>query len=160
MQDVHVTMKVNGETYSLTVPARESLLEILRDRLFLTGVKEGCGHGDCGACLVIMDGKLVNSCLVLAGDLDGVDITTVEGLAGENGELHPLQKAFLKEGAVQCGYCSSGMILSAKALIDSGVSLTEESIREGLSGVICRCGTYPRTIAAVMDAAQTMRKGG
>lgn len=156
MQDVTFTFTVNGVKHRLTVPARTSLLEVLREELMLTGTKEGCGHGDCGACIVLVNGKAVNSCLMLAGDLDGVDVVTVEGLA-KDGEMHPLQKSFLKNGAVQCGYCTSGMLLSAKALIDSGEELDEEKVREGLSGVICRCGTYPRVISAVLETAEAMK---
>ncbi len=159
MREVHICMNVNGARHELTVPARESLLEIVRERLGLTGTKEGCGHGDCGACLVLMNGRLVNACLVLAGDLDQAEITTVEGLAGEDGCLDSLQRAFLDQGAVQCGYCTSGMLLSAKALLDSGKALDEDAVREGLAGVICRCGTYPRVVETVLEAARA-RKGG
>lgn len=159
MREVHITMNVNGARHELTVPARESLLEIVRERLGLTGTKEGCGHGDCGACLVLMNGRLANACLVLAGDLDHAEIITVEGLAGEDGGLDALQQAFLDHGAVQCGYCTSGMLLSAKALLDSGKALDEDTVREGLAGVVCRCGTYPRVVETVLEAARARKEG-
>lgn len=153
MEEIEIGFTVNGEKKRLRVPPELTLVEILRDRLFLTGAKEGCGHGDCGACIVLVDGKAMNSCLMLAGQVEGKNITTIEGLA-QNGELSELQKAFHEEGGAQCGYCSPGMILSAKALLDSGEKLDDESIREALSGVICRCGTYPRVIKAVQKVAK------
>lgn len=150
-----ISLTVNGEGYVLSVEPHVSLLELIRENLGLTGTKEGCGHGDCGACIVIMDGKAVNACLVLAVDADGSAITTIEGLA-EGGALHPLQEAFLDRGAVQCGFCSSGMMLSAKALLDRTPNADEEEIRREIAGVLCRCGAYPRVVEAVQEAGRNM----
>ncbi len=150
-----ITLTVNGERHALCVAPHVSLLELIREQLGLLGTKEGCGHGDCGACVVLMNGKAVNSCLVLAVDADGADVTTVEGLA-RSGVLHPLQEAFLDEGAVQCGFCTSGMLLSAKALLDRNPLAEDDEIRRELSGVLCRCGTYPRVIEAVKKAGRQL----
>ena len=150
-----ISLTVNGENHILSVEPHVSLLELLREDLGLTGTKEGCGHGDCGACIVIMDGKAVNACLVLAVDADGSAVTTIEGLA-EDGALHPLQEAFLDKGAVQCGFCSSGMMLSAKALLERNPKADADEIRREIVGVLCRCGTYPRVIEAVLKAGRNM----
>jgi len=156
-RECNLTFSVNGEPYVLErVPVNRSLLHVLRDDLGLTGTKEGCGEGDCGACTVIMDGKAVNACLVLAAEVEGKDILTVEGLA-KGGKLHPLQQAFVDEGAVQCGFCTPGMLLSAKALLDVNPSPSEIEIRTALAGNLCRCTGYDKIVRAVQDAAQTLR---
>ena len=129
------------------------LLDVLRDRLDLTGVKRGCETGDCGACTVLMGGKPVNSCLVLAMEVDGKEITTIEGLSAD-GSLHPLQEAFISEGAVQCGFCTPGMILSAKALLDGNPRPTEEEAKAAISGNICRCGGYSKILSAIKAASE------
>lgn len=155
-RECNLTFSVNGEPYILDrVPVNRSLLDVLRDDLGLTGTKEGCGEGDCGACTVIIDGKAVNACLVLAAEVEGKDILTVEGLA-KNGKLHPLQQAFVDEGAVQCGFCTPGMLLSAKALLDVNPSPSELEIRTALAGNLCRCTGYVRIVSAVQKAAQAM----
>jgi carbon-monoxide dehydrogenase small subunit len=135
-----------------------TLLAFLREQLKLTGTKEGCGNGQCGACTVIMDGKAVNSCLVLAVQADGARITTIEGVEGPDG-LHPLQQAFIDEGAVQCGFCTPGMILSAKALLDENADPDEGEIKEALSGNLCRCTGYVKIIRAVKNAARRLSGG-
>lgn len=148
----HVSMKVNGESKSARVPAEITLLEFIRDVLGLKGTKEGCGEGDCGACTVLMDGQPVNSCLILALQAQGAEILTIEGL-GAPGQLHPLQEAFVAAGAVQCGYCTPGMLLSAKALLDRNAHPSREEIRTALSGNLCRCTGYQKIISAVEQAA-------
>ena len=142
-----LTLKVNGAPHSLTLDTRTSLLDALREHLELTGSKKGCDHGQCGACTVLVDGRRVNSCLTLAVTANGSEITTIEGLAQRG--LHPMQEAFLAEDAFQCGYCTPGQILSAIALLDEGRPATDEQIREGMSGNICRCGAYPNIVAAI-----------
>lgn len=157
-KECHLTLNVNGETYVVEhVPVSRTLLQVLRDDLGLTGTKEGCGEGDCGACTVIMDGKAVNSCLVLAAEAEGKAVVTVEGLV-KDGKLHPLQQAFVDEGAVQCGFCTPGMLMSAKALLDVNPSPTEAEIRTTLSGNLCRCTGYVRIVSAVQKAAVEMAK--
>ncbi len=146
-----ISLMVNGENKTLDVEEDKRLLDFLRDDLGLIGVKEGCGEGECGACTVIMDGQAVVSCLVMAFQADGSHITTIEGLV-KNGELHPIQKAFIDSGAVQCGFCTPGMILSAKALLDKNPHPTREEIREGLSGNLCRCTGYNKIVDAVERA--------
>jgi carbon-monoxide dehydrogenase small subunit len=148
---VNISLMVNGEDCELEVPPQTTLLELLRDYLHLTGTKEGCGLGDCGTCTVLMEGQPVNSCLVLAVDANRRKIITVEGLE-QNGQLHPLQEKFLEKGAVQCGFCSPAMILSAKSLLDRNPGPSEEEIKEALSGVLCRCGSYKKIIEAVRAA--------
>jgi carbon-monoxide dehydrogenase small subunit len=128
------------------------LLELIRDHLHLTGTKEGCGTGDCGACTVLLDNKPVNSCLVLAIEADGKEILTIEGLA-KNGKLHPLQEAFIEHGAVQCGFCTSGLILTAKAFLDEKPSPSEEDVKRAISGNLCRCTGYARIIEAILAAS-------
>ncbi|MHB8926417.1 MAG: (2Fe-2S)-binding protein [Bacillota bacterium] len=149
---------VNGQRHRLRVGTHISLLQVLRDRLGLTGTKEGCAAGDCGTCTVIMDGRAVLSCLVMAFQADGHQITTVEGLA-EGEKLHPLQESFVKHGAVQCGYCTPGMLMSAKALLDADPSPDRETIKEALAGNLCRCTGYYKIIDAVEDAARRMAAG-
>ncbi len=152
------TLNVNGAQLSVNAPADESLLSVLRNRLNLTGTKYGCGEAQCGACTVLVDGQATRSCLVGVGSAVNVKITTIEGLE-HNGKLSCVQQAFLDEGAFQCGYCTSGMILNATSLLNEKRTPTEEQIVEAMNGNICRCGTYPRIIAAVMRAAQQPEQG-
>jgi carbon-monoxide dehydrogenase small subunit len=147
-----IKIAVNGEDYELLVKPNELLIDLLRNRLDLTGTKEGCGTGDCGGCTVLVDGKPLNSCLTLAVEVDGKNILTIEGLA-QGGELHPLQKAFVDEGAVQCGFCTPGMILSAKALLDENPHPSEEEIKRGIAGNFCRCTGYKKIIKAIQAAS-------
>jgi carbon-monoxide dehydrogenase small subunit len=151
-----IQFTLNGKSISREVPAHRLLLDLLRDEIGLTGTKEGCGTGDCGACTVYLNGKPVNSCLVLSGELDGAEIVTIEGLRiGE--ELHPIQKAFLEDGGAQCGYCTPGMLMMSKALLDENPNPTEEDIRFALSGNLCRCTGYAKIVQAVQDAAAVLR---
>ncbi len=154
MRQIKVT--VNGESHGAEVPDHRTLLDFLRQDLALMGTKSGCETGDCGACTVLLNGKAVNSCLVLAVEADGQEILTVEGLAHPSRELHPLQEAFVEHGAVQCGYCTSGMLLSAKALLDEIRRPTESEVKEALAGNLCRCTGYYSIIEAVMAAAKKM----
>jgi carbon-monoxide dehydrogenase small subunit len=147
-----IELKVNGEIYEVAVDVHRTLLEVLRENLGLTGTKEACDLGECGSCTVIMDGKPVLSCLYLAIEAQGKDILTVEGLAQE-GKLHPIQQAFVDHGAIQCGFCTSGMLMSAKALLDRNPSLTEDEIKEAISGNLCRCTGYVKIIEAIKSAA-------
>jgi aerobic-type carbon monoxide dehydrogenase small subunit (CoxS/CutS family) len=140
-----IQFKMNDDSISLEVEAHWTLLRMIREELGLTGTKEGCGEGDCGACTVLVDGRAVNSCLVLAIDVDGKAITTIEGLTRGN-ELHPLQKAFVEKGAVQCGFCTPGMILAAKALLDLNPLPAEEEIRFAIAGNLCRCTGYAKIV--------------
>jgi carbon-monoxide dehydrogenase small subunit len=151
-----VRLTVNGTLYELGVHPWETLLEAIRDRLALTGTKEGCGLGECGACTVILDGKTVNSCLVLAVEADGKQVTTIEGLA-DGERLHPLQEAFIEHGGLQCGFCTPGMIMSAKALLDETPNPSGQEIRRGLAGNLCRCTGYTKIIDSVSSAAKKMR---
>jgi carbon-monoxide dehydrogenase small subunit len=148
-----LTIKVNGKLQSLTVDPNRTLLEVLREDLGLTGTKQACDTGGCGACTVILDGKPVYSCLVLAVDCDGKDILTIEGLASD-GHLHPLQEAFIKHGALQCGFCTPGMILSAKALLDENPKPTEQDVRKAIAGNLCRCTGYAKIVEAILSAAK------
>lgn len=159
MTKVNISLKVNGDVYEVAVDPWRTLVEVLRDDLNLTGTKVGCQTGDCGACTIIMDGRTVSSCLTLAVEAGGREITTIEGLAhGE--ELHPLQQAFVDHGAVQCGYCSPGMIMSGKYLLDKNPDPTEEDIRRGLSGNLCRCTGYNRIVEAIDVTAKKMKTAG
>jgi len=151
-----IQLHVNGELVEAAVDPNRTLLQFLRDDLGLTGTKHGCGLGDCGACTVILDGKPVNSCLVLAVQARGREVLTIEGLA-ENGKLHPIQRAFVEKGAIQCGFCTPGMILSAKALLDENPSPTELEIRTALSGNLCRCTGYQKIVEAVQEAAGSLQ---
>ncbi len=151
-----ITLLVNGETHELEVAPHQTLVEVLRERLRLTGTKEGCGLGDCGSCIVLLAGKPVNSCLVLAVDADGREVTTIEGLESA-GKLHPLQESYIEKGALQCGFCAPGMIMSGKALLDENPQPTEREIKQALSGVLCRCGSYKKIIDAVEAAGAKMR---
>lgn len=155
MKEVEVTFTINGEKVSADVRPYETLLETLRERLYLTGAKEACSLGSCGACTVILDGIPVRSCLVLTPEVEGKNITTVEGLE-KNGALHPLQEAFMEKGAVQCGFCTSGMILTAKALLDRQKKPSKNQIIRTISSNICRCTGYKKIIEAVMSAAEKM----
>ena len=152
---IRIGLVVNGERHELEAGPQETLVDLLRERLHLTGTKEGCGLGDCGTCIVLVDGSPVNSCLMLALDANGREVMTVEGLAGE-GKLHPLQESFLEKGAVQCGFCTPAMILSAKALLDRNPAAGEEEIKKALSGVLCRCGSYKKIVEAVQAAGEKM----
>lgn len=145
-------LKVNGQSEEITAAPWHTLLDVLRYELGLTGVKEGCGNGNCGSCTVLLDGEPVNSCLVLIGEVEGKEITTIEGLAQDN-ELHPLQQAFIDEGAVQCGFCTPGMILNAKALMDSNPQPTEQEVRTHISGNLCRCTGYDKIVRAILKTA-------
>lgn len=152
MEKHRVTLRVNGEAYDLLTYPHRTLLEVLREDLHLTGAKESCGEGACGSCTVLLDGAPVRSCLLLAIEAEGREITTIEGLAA-GGKLHPLQEAFVEHHAIQCGFCTPGMILTAKALLDATPEPTEEEIRRALSGNICRCTGYAKIVDAVKAAS-------
>jgi carbon-monoxide dehydrogenase small subunit len=152
---IKVNIRVNGENYERNINPSLRLIDFLRDEIKLKGTKEGCGEGECGACTVIMDGNIVNSCIVLAASANGSEITTIEGVGGV--ELHPIQEAFLEAGAVQCGYCIPGMVLSTKALLDKNLDASEEEIKEGISGNLCRCTGYTKIIEGVKLAQNKMK---
>lgn len=149
-----VSMTVNGEPCEIVVEPNRSLLDALRNEAGLTGTKKGCDVGECGSCTVILDGKPVNSCLVLAPEAQGAQVTTVEGLA-EGGTLHPLQESFMRHGAVQCGFCTPGLLLAAKALLDENAHPSEDEIRFAIAGNMCRCTGYTKVVDAIADVAQT-----
>ena len=151
-----ITIVVNGETRSATVPPETTLLQLLRDNFNLTGAKLGCDVGDCGACTVIVDGKPVNACLMLAAQADGRAVLTIEGLATRD-RLHPLQQAFEDRASLQCGFCGPGVILAAKALLDDNPAPTREEIRDAIAGNLCRCTGYTKMIQAIEDAARELR---
>jgi xanthine dehydrogenase YagT iron-sulfur-binding subunit len=151
-------LEVNGVAHELEVDSRTSLLDLLREQLGLTGAKKGCDHGQCGACTVHLDGRRVLSCLTLALQARGRAVTTIEGLAGGDGTLHPMQQAFISRDALQCGYCTSGQIMSAVACVREGHASTAAAIREYMSGNLCRCGAYASIVAAVSDAAAQMEE--
>ena len=152
----HITTTLNGEEAEYLCEPQETLLDVLRDQVGLTGTKEGCSSGDCGACSVMLDGRLVCSCLVLGVEAEGKTVETIEGMA--NGEeLHPLQQKFLEEAALQCGYCTPGVLIAAKALLETNDNPTETEVRYWLAGNLCRCTGYDKIIRAVMDAAAEMR---
>jgi len=148
-----IKFSLNGESTELEIEPHLTLLQLLRDRLELTGTKEGCGMGECGACTVLVDGKTVNSCILPAMEVDGKSVTTIEGLTDAQGNLHPIQKAFIEYGAVQCGFCSPGMVLSAKALLDENSKPTDEEIRHGIAGNLCRCTGYLQIVQAIKAAS-------
>jgi xanthine dehydrogenase YagT iron-sulfur-binding subunit len=150
--EVAVTLRVNGVDHELRLDPRVTLLDALRDVLGLTGTKKGCDQGACGACTVLLDGRRVVSCLILAAQCDGRQVTTIEGLS-QDGELHPLQQAFIRHDAFQCGYCTSGQLLSAVSLLAEGRAGSDEEIREFMSGNLCRCGAYPNIVAAIREVA-------
>ncbi len=154
----HINFKVNGDDYSIAVDPWRTLNEVLREDLNLTGTKLGCGSGDCGACTVLLNGKTVSSCLTLAVEANGKDILTVEGLAPSGEELHPIQEAFIEKGAIQCGYCTAGMELSALYLLKNEPSPSEADIRASLSGNLCRCTGYNKIVEAISAAAEKMRE--
>ena len=156
MKKVHVQTKINGEDTEFLCEPRESLLEVLREELGFTGTKEGCNDGNCGACSVILDGALVDSCLVLAVEVQDKEITTVEGLATPQG-MHPLQKKFLEHASLQCGICTPGFLVAAKSLLDHNPDPSEHHVRLWLAGNLCRCTGYDKIIRAVLDAAQAVR---
>jgi carbon-monoxide dehydrogenase small subunit len=150
-----VSVTVNGEPYEVFIDSRTTLLQLLREHLGLTGTKEGCSEGECGACSVIVNGRLVDSCLIFAAEANGGQVQTIEGLA-VNGELHPVQKAFIECGGVQCGFCTPGMIMASKALLEAIPNPTEVQIRQALGGNLCRCTGYAKIIDAVQAAAGMM----
>jgi xanthine dehydrogenase YagT iron-sulfur-binding subunit len=149
---VAISLWINGATHQLNVTAWTTLLDLLRHEFGLTGTKKGCDHGQCGACTVLIDGKRINSCLVLAVAKDGAEITTIEGLA--NGALHPLQQSFVEHDAFQCGYCTPGQICSAQGLLNEGHARTRDDVRELMSGNLCRCGAYTNITDAILDVLQ------
>lgn len=155
----HITLNVNGKDHELLVEDNRLLVDVIREDLHLTGTKKGCGIGDCGVCTVLMDGVPTFSCLVLAIQASGSEIVTIEGISDGN-DLHPLQQAFIDHGAVQCGFCTSGMILSSLALLNKNPSPTEKDIRKALSGNLCRCTGYQKIVDAVLAAAEIMRAEG
>jgi xanthine dehydrogenase YagT iron-sulfur-binding subunit len=153
---LEITLRINGEARTLEVDTRTSLLDLLREQLGLTGAKKGCDHGQCGACTVLLDGRRANACLALAVAHDGAEITTVEGLASADAELHPLQQAFIEHDAFQCGYCTPGQLCSAAGLLAEARdgTLDAAAIREGMSGNLCRCGAYVNIVAAIEAVAR------
>lgn len=149
-----LAIKVNGKLHSLTVEPNRTLLEVLREDLGFTGTRQACDTGGCGACTVIIDGRPVYSCLVLAADCEGKDILTIEGLAS-NGNLHPIQEAFIKYGAIQCGFCTPGMVMSAKALLDENPEPTEQDVRKAIAGNLCRCTGYAKIVEAILSTGKS-----
>ena len=157
MDPVTLKFTINGRRQSLSIPPNRTLLEMIREDLQLTGAKEGCGHGECGACTVILDGRTVNSCLVLAAEADGAEIVTIEGLkAGDR--LHPVQQAFIDESGMQCGFCTPGVVISAKVLLDANPDPSREEIKQALVGNFCRCTGYTKIIESV-EAAEKLMNG-
>jgi carbon-monoxide dehydrogenase small subunit len=150
-----IELNINGRVYEVPVEPRDLLVDVVRKKVGLTGTKKGCGQGDCGACTVLIDGKAVLSCLTLAITCQGKKITTIEGLAASDGQLHPIQQSFVDHGAVQCGFCTSGMILSSKALLDSNPNPSKEEIKRALAGNLCRCTGYKKIVEAVEAASET-----
>jgi len=155
-QTYPIQLTVNGELKMTEVSAKETLLHVLRERLGHTEVKEGCGKGDCGACAVLLNGKAVNACLTLALQADGQEVVTIQGI-GTPERPHPLQTSFVKHGAIQCGFCTAGMIVSAKALLDKNPHPTKQEIKEGISGNLCRCTGYKKIVEAIEDAALKLK---
>ncbi len=156
MSQIPVTTTINGDATEFLCEADETLLDVLRDRLELSGTKEGCGTGDCGACSVMLDGRLVCSCLVLGAEAEGREVETIEGMA-EGDTLHPLQKKFLEHAALQCGVCTPGFLIAAKALLETNLDPTETEVRYWLAGNLCRCTGYDKIVRAVLDTAAEMR---
>jgi carbon-monoxide dehydrogenase small subunit len=159
MAQTKIFLQINSEELEVTVKPTDSLAEVLNEKLDLIGTKQACGIGECGSCTVLMDGKPVNSCLIIAMDAVDRNIVTIEGLEREDGTLHPIQESFIISGAVQCGFCIPGMILSTKALLDEKPMPTEDEIRESLAGNLCRCTGYTKIVQAVKDASRTMNQG-
>jgi carbon-monoxide dehydrogenase small subunit len=157
MKKVSVSFTLNGDPVIAEVPVTWSLLKTLREYFELTGAKEGCGVGECGACTVVVDGDAVNSCLYPVYEIEGKSVITIEGIANEDGTLHPIQTAFLENNGVQCGYCTSGMIMSAKALLDQNPNAAENDIRTGIAGNFCRCTGYVQIVEAIEMAAKMMK---
>ena len=155
MSKLHITTSINGEAVEYLCEPQETLLDVLRENLGMTGTKEGCATGDCGACSVLVDGRLVCSCLVLAAEAGGSEVTTIEGIAGGDG-LHPIQQKFLENAALQCGICTPGLIVAAKALLDKNPDPDEQTIRYWLAGNLCRCTGYDKIVRAVQDAAEEL----
>jgi len=153
MQKRTLKFILNGEPVRVEIESHLSLLQLLRDKLDLTGTKEGCGMGECGACTVLLDGKAINSCIFPGVEVEGKSVTTIEGLIDAQGNLHPIQKAFIEYGAIQCGFCTPGMVLSAKALLDENPKPTEEEIRDGIAGNLCRCTGYIQIMQAIKAAS-------
>jgi carbon-monoxide dehydrogenase small subunit len=148
-----ISFILNGERTEVEIEPHLTLLQLLRDKLELTGTKEGCGLGECGACTVLLNGKTVNSCIFPAMEVDGKNVTTIEGLTDSKGNLHPIQKAFIEYGAIQCGFCTPGMVLSAKALLDENPKPSEDQIRSGIAGNLCRCTGYLQIVQAIKAAS-------
>lgn len=153
MEKQIIRLRINEEEHELEISANETLLEVLRGRLSLTGAKEGCQDGSCGACTILLDGKPARACLILAVEAEGKDILTIEGLSRGN-ELHPIQEAFINHGGIQCGFCTPGMILTAKALIDSNPEPTEAEVKEAISGNLCRCTGYTKIVESIIAATK------
>ena len=157
MKEIEINLTVNNKPYKLSVPANMTLLDVLREKLKLTGTKEGCGKGECGACTVMFNGRSANSCLILAPQADGAEVITIEGL-GTLENMHPIQEAFVEEGAIQCGFCTPGMEMSSFYLLTKNPSPTEDEIREGISGNLCRCTGYMKIIKAIEKASQKLNE--
>lgn len=154
---MEIQLVINEKEYKVEIDVNMRLIDLLRDKLGLIGTKEGCGEGECGACTIIMDGESVNSCMVMAFQVNGSNLVTIEGLE-KNGELHPLQRAYMEEGSVQCGFCIPGMIMSTKALLDKSPNPTRDEIREGMSGNLCRCTGYNKAIDAAEKAIEYLKE--
>lgn len=157
-EKISLTMQVNGQLYPMEIDPRVTLLDALREHLNLTGTKKGCDQGQCGACTVLVNGQRVLSCLTLAAQADGAEVTSIEGLQSASGELHPVQRCFVENDAFQCGYCTPGQIMSAVACIKEGHAGSDDEIREYMSGNLCRCGAYPHIVDAIKQAAAEMAK--
>ena len=155
---VEIQITVNGLAYRKEVEPRRTLLELIREDLELTGTKEGCGLGECGTCTVLLDGRPIKSCITLAVQANGREVTTIEGVEGADGTLHPLQQAFIDHGAIQCGFCTPGMVISAKALLDQNPKPTVTEVRKAISGNLCRCTGYQHIVDSIMAASQMMEK--
>jgi aerobic-type carbon monoxide dehydrogenase small subunit (CoxS/CutS family) len=158
MRKVSISFTLNGDTVTAEVPPSWTLLKTLREYFELTGAKEGCGAGECGACTVIVDGEAVNSCLYPVPEAEGKAVTTIEGIAGKDGTLHPLQQAFIENNGVQCGFCTSGMIMAAKSLLDQSPAPTEGEIRKAIAGNLCRCTGYVQIVESIEKAAEMMKR--
>jgi carbon-monoxide dehydrogenase small subunit len=158
MSTVKISFKLNGRDMSVEVLPNTLLVDLLRDVLGLKGTKVGCREGECGACTVLLDGEAINSCIFPAAKVGGKSLVTIEGLVKEDGQLHPIQQAFISEGAVQCGFCTPGMIMNAKALLDKNLEPSDGEIRQGISGVLCRCTGYRKIVQAIKTASQTRNR--